>query len=213
MKQVTALAALLATVGGGLGGFGGADVHATPVAASHDARAKSYFETGRSLGARGRYGEALAEFSAGYELSRRPLFLFNMAECARALGDDTRAREHYERFVREVPTGDLADVARKRLAALPPAPVAPDLVRPTPPRTLTGLAPGDVAAGASVPPVQVQLAAMPAREARDDGGSVWRSPWLWAGAGAVLLTGSIVLYAATRPGDEMPCGAGCVDLR
>src|SRR5687768_3138913 len=75
---------------------------------SEDARAasaKAYFERGDAHFKAGRYLEARAEFSGGYELSHRPLFLFNMAECSRLNGDLQIAKETYERYLREAPTG------------------------------------------------------------------------------------------------------------
>lgn len=86
--------------------------------ASLEAAAKAHFERGQSLSAQSRFAEALAEFSAGYELSRKPLFLFNMAECARQAGDRARARANYERYLAEDPAGRLADTAQSRLMEL-----------------------------------------------------------------------------------------------
>jgi hypothetical protein len=88
-----------------------------------DADAKLAFERGQTLYKDGRYAEARAEFSAGYELSHRAQFLFNMAECSRLNSEPTLARQQYERYLSEAPGGDLATLARQRLAALPPAPV------------------------------------------------------------------------------------------
>ncbi|MFH0903213.1 MAG: hypothetical protein V2A73_21500 [Pseudomonadota bacterium] len=94
---------------------------ARPVLANGEtlqAKAKVHFEVGQKLVAEGRFVEAKAEFSAGYELSHRPLFLFNMAECARLSSDKARARELYERYLLEDPQGKLAAMARERLAEL-----------------------------------------------------------------------------------------------
>src|ERR1043165_5562369 len=79
-----------------------------PPASADDARkeqAKAYFERGSAHYKAGRYLEARAEFAAGYELSHRPLFLFNMAECSRLDGNLDLAREGYERYLREAPNG------------------------------------------------------------------------------------------------------------
>lgn len=44
----------------------------------------------------------------------------------------------------------------------------------------------------------------PASE-RDDGGSTWSSPWLWTGAGAVvLLAAGIIIVAASSGGEAQP---------
>jgi len=115
------------------------------------AAAKAYFERGDAHFKAGRFLEARAEFSAGYELSRRPLFLFNMAECSRLNGDADIARETYERYLLAEPNGAQAGLARQRLAALnvkPAGPARPDpkaeppKTTPTPPP-----APGGAPAG------------------------------------------------------------------
>ena len=87
-----------------------------------ESSAKTHFELGQTYSSAHRYEEALAEFSAGYELSRKPLFLFNMAECARLAGKPERARELYERYVAEDPSGKLTRVAHERLEDLRVAP-------------------------------------------------------------------------------------------
>jgi hypothetical protein len=93
-----------------------------------DADARLAFERGETLYKEGRYAEARAEFAAGYELSHRPLFLFNMAECSRLDHEPALARTQYERYMSEAPTGELVSLARQRLAALP-APPAVIVVR------------------------------------------------------------------------------------
>jgi len=52
-----------------------------------DASAREHFQRGQKLSAAGDYAAAYREFAAGYALTERPLFLFNMAEAARAGGD------------------------------------------------------------------------------------------------------------------------------
>lgn len=164
-----------------------------------DARARASYARGKALAAKGRFDEALAEFSTGYSSSRRPQFLFNMGECARALGDVSHARQHYAHYLLDAPTGPLATIARRRIealpAALPPAPMpAPaDVVDDTPPSSR----------GA------VDVVVVPPRE--DDARSTWKSPWPWVGAGVAVIAGSVAVYALSRDGGG--CGAGCVDLR
>jgi tetratricopeptide (TPR) repeat protein len=178
-----------------------------------DARAREYFDSGAKLSAQGRYAEALAEFSAGYELSRRPAFLINMGECARLMGDPARAREHFEHYLREAPQGQQAPLARQRLSELAPPPAAKP--RPTPPVTPVKpatpvkpvLEPRRVVTS-TPPPERLPLVVVP-KEAPSR--SVWKSPWLWTGIGAAVLAGSIVLYATTRNDDG--CSGVCVTPR
>lgn len=198
-------------------------VVATPLAhaqgsADVETRARTYFENGRRLSAEGRYAEALAEFSGGYELSRRPLFLFNMGECARAMGETARAREYYERYLREDPSGDLAAQAKSRLAALPggkpAAPPTPTPPKPSPTPTPTPVvvptraAPKPVPTTPAEPPAEPQarpdLVPPPPSDDIDDGGRpFWKRPgvWIGVGIGAALIGGAIILYATRDSGD------------
>src|SRR5687768_2091576 len=88
--------------------------------AQEDARGR--FAAGQALVAEGRFEEAYAAFEAGHALSDRPLFLFNMAECALHAGRQSDARRDYERYVAAAPEGSMAQTARERLAELAPAP-------------------------------------------------------------------------------------------
>jgi hypothetical protein len=91
---------------------------AAPTPEAREAAAKAYFERGSAYYAAGDYLLARAEFAAGYELSGRPLFLFNMAECSRLNGDLDQARAGYERYLREAPTGSQVGLAKERLSAM-----------------------------------------------------------------------------------------------
>jgi hypothetical protein len=75
-----------------------------------------HFQRGQRLSASGNYAGAYREFAAGYAATKRPLFLFNMGEAARASGDVAKARESYLEFLRVDPKSALAATARTRLA-------------------------------------------------------------------------------------------------
>jgi tetratricopeptide (TPR) repeat protein len=66
-------------------------------------RAKNHFEAGRALYYLGNYAEAIREFSAGYELTRKPEFLINLGQAYRKLEDLPRAAEMYQRFLDTAP--------------------------------------------------------------------------------------------------------------
>jgi hypothetical protein len=180
-------------------------------------RARQHFENGQRLVDEGRFANAYTEFERGYELSGRPLFLFNMGECARQMGDDERARRAYERYLEQDPGGQLAATAQQRLAALPrgqppsrgptsgPAATAepPPAAAPKPPLT-----PPAQEAPPPTPPGLVGLDQPPVPK----GPPVWKRWELWAGVGAAVVAGSVVVYATTREGSA-GCGAGCIDLR
>src|SRR5262245_46610360 len=87
----------------------------TPAA---EASGRAHFQRGQRLSASGDYEAAYREFAAGYAATRRPLFLFNMAEAARASGDVARARADYLEFLRLDPSNALSATARTRLDEL-----------------------------------------------------------------------------------------------
>ncbi len=91
-------------------------------AQADEQQARTHFATGQSLVAEHRWIEAYTEFEAGYALSHRPLFLFNMAECARESGRTSQARIDYARYLEADPSGAQSETARERLALLGPEP-------------------------------------------------------------------------------------------
>lgn len=90
---------------------------AKPTAAG-DAAGRAHFQRGQRLSASGQYAAAYREFAAGYAATKRPLFLFNMGEAARAGGDAAKACDAYLEFLRVDPKSALAATARTRLAEL-----------------------------------------------------------------------------------------------
>ncbi len=105
---------------------------------------RMHFEEGQRRFRAGDFKGALPEFTAGYELTRRPAFLLDIAQCYRLLGDRVRASEYYRTFLTLEPASELAPAVRKLIeeidaelrAALPPPPVAappPAVIAPAPP--------------------------------------------------------------------------------
>jgi hypothetical protein len=200
-----------------------------PAKASADAEAsaREHFQRGQRLSTRGDYAAAYREFAAGYALTERPLFLFNMAEAARASGDIAKARDNYQRFVQVDPNNALAATAQARLAALdPPAATTPDAAGPaspapgatTPAVTMVPFGPNPEPPRPPPPP----WTASPAPPALGPTPSeritlapigapvpVWKKWPFWAIVGGVLVSGSIV-YAVSR--DEPRCGDGCTQI-
>jgi len=170
-------------------------------------RGKALYERGKELANKGRYTEALVELTKGYELTGRPLFLFNMAECARALKDTVQARELYERYLAAEANGPFANAARTRLVELaPPAePVAPPPAEPAPAVVI----PPPSQAAASIERSDPQPAPLRDRVPPKSESHLGRN-LLIAGIAVALVAGSVAVYVATRPQE---CGTGCVDLR
>lgn len=63
-----------------------------------DEYARELFVSGSSLYEEGRYREAIDAWEAGYSLSRRPLFLFNIANAYERLGDLRQAIHSLESY-------------------------------------------------------------------------------------------------------------------
>ena len=193
-----------------------------PTAATSAAdRAKQHFENARTHAQAKRYAAAYDEFAAGYALAPRPLFLFNMGEMARALGQRDPAREHYERYLPAEPDGAFAATASQRLAELSPqpapapAPVPAPAAAPAPaPAPVAAVQPARVPAPSTITSLPRATTTTSTNYSLDGTGSqrpLTQRPAFWGGVGAAVLAGTVVLYAATRDGDS--CTGNCIDLR
>lgn len=198
--------------------------------------ARAYFDKGQRLFGERKYLEALAAFSAGYELSHRPAFLFNMGECARLAGETPRARELYRRYLAEDPYGKFVPTARERLAETPDKPNdhtndKPKPTRETPPIPIV-TTPAPVATPRAAVPTKLSPTARPLVVAPLVAPNVttaaaverplWRKWPFWAGIGAVVIGGTVATILATSSGNgdgseggesSLPnCGADCQSL-
>jgi tetratricopeptide (TPR) repeat protein len=72
-------------------------------AADPRAQGRRHFELAEQRFQKGQYPAALAEYQAGYELTRLPGFLINIAQCYRLTGDLRRARAYYRKYLVVVP--------------------------------------------------------------------------------------------------------------
>lgn len=174
--------------------------------AAADQQARAHFQRGQELANEGKYPQAYLEFEAGYRQSRRPLFLFNLGESARAFGDAERARSAYQQYLEEDPRGPMVTQARARLTELGPGPTV-DLglsrktsAPPPKPVPITGpvlLSPERLTVTRDEPPPR----------------PIWKKWPFWAVVGGVVVGGGVAAYALTR--DSSACGDGCtlIDLR
>ncbi len=104
------------------------------------ARAKVRFELGRSHYRLGEYEQAIHEFEEGYKLSPQPLFLYNIAQSARRIGQLPKALEFYRKFLAIDPKAPerreveqhIAEIEEAIKATPPPVP-PPQIVEPPPP--------------------------------------------------------------------------------
>jgi tetratricopeptide (TPR) repeat protein len=78
-------------------------------------RARAAFERGRTLYAEGQYEAAAREFEAGFALAPRPLFLVNLGQAYRQLGNLEKARDSYRHFLSVAPLTDPQRPAVERI--------------------------------------------------------------------------------------------------
>lgn len=169
--------------------------YAQPTAGDSEARAKQSYERGKAFVSETRFADAYSAFAAGYEASPRPLFLFNMGECSRALGDKTRARDLYQRYLADDPSGELVATARARLAELGPALAEPPRAPAKPTVTIPPpLVAAEVASPMMTPPNHAITVEQPSPP-------LWRRKSLWIAVGVAIIGGSVAVYAATRHGE------------
>ncbi len=195
----------------GLAAPGRAVAAPAPAAApkSTEAAGRAHFQRGQKATNAGDYATAYREFEAGYAATGRPLFLFNMAEAARAQGDADKARDAYRAFLRADPDSALAATARTRLAELDPAP---------PPAAPPPQAPPVLLPPSSVAPAPMTSAGqpLPSAPAAHDDAPLYKKWPFWAVVGAVVVAGGVTAYAVEHHAGSTPtetCVApGCTPI-
>ena len=94
-------------------------VTATPARADQATEtARGHYETGLELFYAREHAQALVEFQRAHEVKPRPATLFMMAQCEYLLGSLRLAREHYEAYLSESPTGEFVEVAKDRIESI-----------------------------------------------------------------------------------------------
>ena len=73
------------------------------VARADEVGARRHYLAGQSADSEGHFAVALGEFTAGYALSPRPEFLYNIALAYRNLGRTADAVENLKRFLAAAP--------------------------------------------------------------------------------------------------------------
>lgn len=202
----------------------------TKPTAAADARGKVHFQAGQRLSNSGDYAGAYREFEAGYNLTGRTLFLFNMAEAARANGDAAKARANYLEFLRVDPKNALAATAQARIDELDrkagtspgPAPgtsTTPPAVTTSPggtqheplpllPPPVTGSPPPSGNPGETLPAASLTTTTTTHGA---ESTPVWKKWPFWAVVGGAIVGGSVAVYAVSRDNGSA-CGAGCAQL-
>lgn len=141
-------------------------------------RARALFDEGKTHYDLGEYPQAIARFKEGYRISQSPVFLFNIAQSYRLMGECAEAARFYRNYLRTGAEADPAPIEARlaemdacvRDAAPPTAPAAP------------------------------QAVTQPVARVEDRGGGLRVAGLVGAGVG-VLLVGA-GLYTARRAGAE-----------
>jgi len=84
-----------------------------PVTDGEDAQARALFQAGTTYYERGEYAEAYGQFVRAYEISRRPVLMYNASQAAERAGDLEHAIEWLQRFV-DSPDAEAAERDRQR---------------------------------------------------------------------------------------------------
>ena len=80
--------------------------------------AQQHFDRGAKLYNLGHFQEAIPEFEKAYELDASPIFLFNIAQSHRQLGNKERALFFYRRYLEQAPNAPNRDDVERRMKDL-----------------------------------------------------------------------------------------------
>jgi tetratricopeptide (TPR) repeat protein len=182
-------------------------------------QARAHFQQGDTYFKLDKYAQALQEFEQAYLAKQDPSFLYNIAQCHRLMGNRVEAVRFYKRYLNDAPNAANRPVAEKHIRDLeaaqsaaeltgarpatpPPAPApAPSSTPPPPP------APATVALQPPPPPASEAMLTSPPPSPADEQ-PIYTKWWLWAGVGAVVVGGLIVVLLANRD-PSCPAGRNC----
>jgi tetratricopeptide (TPR) repeat protein len=168
-----------------------------PAQAAEDSKqlAKAHYETATRLYEVQEYAKALDEYKTAYLAKPDPAFLFNIGQCYRKLGDDSKALEFFHQYLKKAPPEDpsraqgearIRDIETSRSKPPETVPASPPAVVGGPPPSLTGPPPG-------TPPEtpRVDLTATSIRTEEPNRKPVLKTWWFWTGVGAVVAAGAV----------------------
>lgn len=158
---------------------------------TRDSEARGLFDAGVSAYGGGRYEEALGYFQRAYDLSERPVLLYNIGTAAERARRDEVALRAYEQYLERVP--DAANRARveTRITALRALVSAePASAGEAPVLASAGEAPVLASAGEDFVAIDVEAPV----EVSAGSGDAGVAPWIvLAGGAAVMVVGGVLL--------------------
>ena len=81
-------------------------------------RAQAHFDRGAKLYNLGHFQDAIGDFEKAYDLDPSPIFLFNIAQSHRQLGNKERALFFYRRYLEQAPNAANRDDVERRMKEL-----------------------------------------------------------------------------------------------
>lgn len=175
--------------------------------------AKESFDLAEKAYALGKFDDALRHYERAFELKQLPALLFNIGQCHRNLGNWERASFFYQGYLSREPKAKNRDKVqalieqmdakvREQEEAKRAAVAAPGA---NPARVDTG-APNAAMPSPSAPPpeaarpgVAVVPPAATTPPAPTESTPLYRSGWLWAAVGVVVVGGIVAAVVATNP--------------
>ncbi len=164
--------------------FAGPAVAQGQVSEFRKQQVKEYYQKGSRLYEVGKYAEAIQEYQQGYLIGENAEFLFNIAQCHRAMNNLTEAVRSYKVFIKKAPDVAAKAQAEKRIvelekqiedqkksvAAPPSAPIVPPAPPPAPSVPAPPAPPVTPAPSAAPPAAAPPAPAPPALVASPTGG-------------------------------------------
>jgi len=130
--------------------------------------ARRHFERGEKLFALGKFDEALDEYQTAFDAKPLPAFLYNIGQCYRNLGDLDQAIFSFKKYLKLEPEAENKDAVERLIEDLEDQ-----------------KARGEGEKFVRKKPTSTEK-------------PIYKKWWFWTGVGAVVVGGSIGVYAATR---------------
>jgi tetratricopeptide (TPR) repeat protein len=192
-----------------------------PVAADEGSAARKAFLSGMKHFDLAEYRDALNDFRDGYRAKEDPVFLYNIAQCYRALGEQKDALRYYRLYLNRSPDARNRSEVEEKISSLQSAIAAADERSARQSERSTPVAStGKPTAPAPVVTSQNSAAVAPERTdltvratAKPASVPVYKRWWLWtivggvAAAGAGLGIGLAVTQSNKVSGTTFPTGA------
>jgi tetratricopeptide (TPR) repeat protein len=172
--------------------------------------ARRHHDRGTTFYNLGQFEEAIGEYRKGYEQKADPVFLYNIAQAYRQLGQLDKALFFYRRYLSTAPVGPNRPQVVERIGALEQLIDAQERARsPAPPEPLSGTV---AAAPAALPPSLSAPPPRPPDSALASGAAppparppLWHRWWFWAGIGTLVAGGLAVgLIVSSAKSSQSP---------